>query len=82
MVEIKVNNCSNCPFLVTEMDFNSIGNEVCVSCNLLKFLKLKQVEKHRFRIFGYEELEEMGYLEPLEHCPLKINSKIGINYEN
>ena len=81
-MEIKVNNCSNCPFLVTEMDFNSIGNEVCVSCNLLKFLKLEQVEKHRFRIFGYEELEEIGYLEPLERCPLKINSKIGINYEN
>jgi len=81
-MEIKVNNCSNCPFLVTEMDFNSIGNEVCVSCNLLKFSKLEQIEKHRFRIFGYEELEEMEYLEPLEHCPLKNNTEIKINYES
>ena len=81
-MEIKVNNCSNCPFLVTEMDFNSIGNEVCVSCNLLKFLKLEQVEKHRFRIFDYEKWVEMEYLEPLEHCPLKNNTEIKINYES
>ena len=77
---IKVNNCSNCPFLVTEMDFNSIGKEVCISCNLLKFLRLEHIEQHRFRIFGYEEWTEMEYLKPLKDCPLKNIDKLEIQY--
>ena len=77
-MKIQVNNCFNCPFLVEDLDFDSVGNEICASCNLLKFLRLEHIEEHRFRSFDYEEWIEMEYLEPLEKCPLKEINKIEI----
>ena len=79
-MKIQVTNCLNCPFIVEDVDFESTTKEVCISCNLLKFLKLEHIEKHRFKSFNYEEWTEMEYLEPLEHCPLKEINKIEIQY--
>ena len=79
-MKIQVNNCLKCPFLIEDVDFDSVGNEICTSCNLLKFLRLEHIEEHRFRSFNYEEWIEMEYLEPLEHCPLKEINKIEIQY--
>jgi len=81
-MKIQITNCLKCPFSIEDANFNSIGKEICISCNLLKFLSLEQIEKHKFRYFDYKKWTEMEYLEPLEHCPLKINPKIEINYEN
>lgn len=67
----------DCPFLVEEIDFESTENEVCISCNALKFLKLENLEEHRFRFFDYKEWFDINYLEPLKNCPLK-KDKINI----
>lgn len=80
-MEIKVNNYLKCPFSIEDANFNSVGKEICISCNLLSFLSLEHIEKYKFRYFDYEKWVEMEYLEPLEHCPLKNNPKIEIQYE-
>jgi hypothetical protein len=80
-MKIQVNNCLKCPFIVEDVDFDSVGNEICTSCNLLKFLRLEHIEEHRFRSFNYEEWFEQEYLEPSEHCPLKNMDKIEIKLE-
>lgn len=79
-MKLQVNNCFNCPFLAEDVDFNSTSKEVCISCNLLKFLKLERMDYHTYRYFDYEEWTEMEYLEPLEKCPLKNIDKIEIQY--
>jgi len=78
---IKVNNCLKCPFSVEDIDFDSMGKEVCIGCNLLKFLKLERMDYHTYRYFDYEEWFNQEYLEPLEKCPLKEIDKIEIQYE-
>ena len=80
-MKIKVTNCLDCPFLVEEIDFESTENAVCISCNALKFLKLENLEEHRFRFFDYKEWFNQEYLEPLEKCPLKNIDKIEIKLE-
>lgn len=80
-MKIQVTNCLNCPFIVEDVDFDSVGSEICTSCNLLKFLRLEHIEEHRFRSFNYEKWTEMEYLEPLEKCPLKNIDKIEIKLE-
>lgn len=79
-MNIKVNNCDNCPFMVVEIDFNSVGNEVLITCNLLKFLKIERINNN-YRSFDYEEWCNISYLKSLEKCPLKKENKIEINYE-
>ena len=39
-MKIEVTNCMNCPFVVEDIDYDSTGKEVCISCNLLKFFKI------------------------------------------
>ena len=39
----KVTNCIDCPFIVEDIDFNSTSKEMCISCNLLKFLNLEKM---------------------------------------
>ena len=74
----KVTNCLDCPFIVEDIDFNSTSKEVCISCNLLKFLNLKRMNYQLYRYFDYEEWYNQKYLEPLEKCPLKNIDKIEI----
>lgn len=78
---IKVNNCLKCPFSVEDVDFDSTGKEVCIGCNLLKFLKLERMDYPTYRYFDYEEWFNQEYLEPLEKCPLKEIDKIEIQYK-
>ena len=80
-MKIKVTNCIDCPFVVEDIDYDSTGKEVCISCNLLKFLKLERMDYHTYRYFDYEKWFEMNYLESLEKCPLK-QDKIEIQYES
>jgi len=77
-MKIQVNNCLKCPFIVEDLDFNSTSKEMCISCNLLKFIQLERMD---YRCFDYEEWFEKNYLEPLEKCPLKEIDKIEIQYE-
>ena len=79
-MKIQVTNCLNCPFIVEDLDFNSTSKEMCISCNLLKFLKLEKMDYHTYRYFDYEEWFNQKYLEPLEKCPLKEINKIEIQY--
>lgn len=79
-MNIKVNNCLDCPFVVENINYDSTGKEVCMSCNLIKFLHLTELSKNILRFFDYEEWTDLEYLEPLQFCPLKEN-KIEINYE-
>lgn len=79
-MKIQVNNCLKCPFLIEDVDFDSIGSEMCLSCNLIKFTELESLNKNKLRVFDYEEWTEIEYLEPLEHCPLKNMDKIEIQY--
>ena len=74
----KVTNCLDCPFIVEDIDFNSTSKEVCISCNLLKFLNLEKMNYQLYRYFDYEEWYNQKYLEPLEKCPLKNIDKIEI----
>ena len=80
-MKIQVTNCLNCPFIVEDVDFESTTKEVCISCNLLKFLKLERMDYHTYRYFDYEEWFEQEYLEPSEHCPLKNMDTIEIKLE-
>jgi len=80
-MKIQVNNCLKCPFVVEDLDYESTGKEICISCNLLKFLKLERMDYHTYRCFDYEEWFEQEYLEPLEQCPLKNIDKIEIKYK-
>ena len=77
-MKIQVNNCFNCPFMVEDLDFNSTSKEMCISCNLLKFLNLERMNYQLYRYFDYEEWYNQKYLEPLEKCPLKNIDKIEI----
>jgi len=77
----KVTNCLDCPFMVEDLDYNSTGKEMCISCNLLKFLKLERMNYQLYRCFDYEEWFNQQYLEPLKECPLKNMDKIEIKYE-
>ena len=76
-MKVKVTNCLDCPFMIEEIDFDSVGNEVCIDCNLLKFLKLEKLSEHKFRFFDYQEWFNLNYLKQLDNCPLK-NDKIEI----
>lgn len=76
-MKIQVNNCLKCPFIVEEIDYDATGKEVCISCNLLKFIQLERMD---YRYFDYEKWFNQEYLEPLEHCPLKNTDKIEIKY--
>ena len=80
-MKVNVTNCLDCPFIVEDIDFDSTSKEVCISCNLLKFLNLKRMNYQLYRYFDYEEWYDKEYLEPLEHCPLKNMDKIEIKYE-
>ena len=80
-MKIQVTNCLNCPFIVEDVDFDSVGSEMCLSCNLIKFTELESLSKNKLRVFDYEKWTEMEYLEPLEKCPLKEINKIEIQYE-
>jgi hypothetical protein len=79
-IQTIVNNCGNCPFMVTEINHDSPGTEIMISCNLIPFLKLEQLSHNRFRTFDYNTWLDLNYLEPLEHCPLKNTDKIEIKY--
>ena len=37
-MEIKINNCSNCPFCVTDVDYETSGNDTILHCNLQTYL--------------------------------------------
>ena len=74
----KVTNCLDCPFMVEDLDFNSTSKEMCISCNLLKFLNLERMNYQLYRYFDYEEWLNQQYLEPLKECPLKNIDKIEI----
>ena len=74
----KVTNCLDCPFMVEDLDFNSTSKEMCISCNLLKFLNLERLHYQLYRYFDYEEWLNQQYLEPLKECPLKNIDKIEI----
>jgi len=80
-MKVNVTNCLDCPFIVEDLDFNSTSKEMCISCNLLKFLKLEKMDYHTYRYFDYEEWFNQHYLEPLKECPLKNIDKIEIGYE-
>ena len=80
-MKIQVNNCLDCPFMVEDLDFNSTSKEMCISCNLLKLMRLEKMGEHIFRYFDYEEWFNQEYLEPLEKCPLKNIDKIEIKLE-
>ena len=80
-MKIQVTNCLNCPFIVEDVNFDSVGSEVCISCNLLKFLNLERMNYQLYRYFDYEEWYNQEYLEPLEKCPLKNIDKIEIKLE-
>jgi hypothetical protein len=67
--------------MVEDLDYNSTGKEMCISCNLLKFLKLERMNYQLYRCFDYEEWFNQQYLEPLKECPLKNMDKIEIKYE-
>ena len=77
-MKVNVTNCLDCPFIVEDIDFNSTSKEVCISCNLLKFLNLERMNYQLYRYFDYEEWYNQKYLEPLEKCPLKNIDKIEI----
>ena len=77
-MKAKVTNCLDCPFIVEDIDFDSTSKEVCISCNLLKFLNLERMNYQLYRYFDYEEWYNQKYLEPLEKCPLKEIDKIEI----
>ena len=79
-MKAKVTNCLDCPFIVEDIDFDSTSKEVCISCNLLKFLNLERMNYQLYRYFDYEEWYNQKYLEPLEKCPLKEIDKIEIQY--
>ncbi len=69
-IEIK-NNCFNCPFLVTDMDYDAVGHEIMYLCNLLNFGK----ESHKNHILECVDHDsELEILHPLEDCPLKTES--------
>ena len=72
----------DCPFLVEDIDYDAIGREICISCNLLKFLKLEKMDKAVFRYFDYDTWFEMDYLRPLAHCPLKDIDKLEISTDD
>lgn len=77
-MKVNVTNCLDCPFIVEDLDFNSTSKEMCISCNLLKFLNLERMNYQLYRYFDYEEWYNQKYLEPLEKCPLKNIDKIEI----
>ena len=80
-MKIQVSNCLDCPFISENIDWNSSGKEVCVSCSLLHFLRLERMNYQLYRYFDYEEWFNQHYLEPLKECPLKNIDKIEIGYE-
>lgn len=77
-MKVNVTNCIDCPFMVEDLDFNSTSKEMCISCNLLKFLNLERMNYQLYRYFDYEEWLNQQYLEPLKECPLKNIDKIEI----
>ena len=79
-MKAKVTNCLDCPFIVEDLDYESTSKEMCISCNLLKFLKLERMDYHTYRCFDYEEWFNLEYLESLKECPLKNINKIEIQY--
>jgi hypothetical protein len=38
-MEIKVKNCNGCPFCVTDIDYECVGNDTLLSCNLASMIK-------------------------------------------
>lgn len=74
-----VNNCGNCPFMITEVDYDTIGYDTLHYCNLIRFRELVFTDNNIAVCDSYDdppkELETV-----LPNCPL-LKEEINIKYE-
>lgn len=82
-MEIKVKNCGNCPFCVTETNTESLGYDTVESCNLARFLKYEDTIIDVYDLFDVGEIEDEHNETQIEEkctrpdfCPLTKNIKI------
>lgn len=76
---IKVKNCGNCPFCVTETNTESLGYDTVETCNLARFLKYQDTIIDVYDLFNVDEENETEIEERPsrpDFCPLTINIKI------
>lgn len=79
MKEIKtftIKSCDTCPFMVSDIDYNSVGSEVYCYCNLIKNTSPGE---NTIGIFSDDEFFtdldlRLSKGKVLEDCPLKENN--------
>lgn len=71
-MEIKVKCCGGCPFCVTEINSDSIGDDTILYCNLAYFLKSKNYVIDSFDSFSSDEIVDDTKVEETTpiFCPL------------
>ena len=89
-MKIKVNNCIGCPFCVTDIDTECVGNDTLLFCQPIRFLSknISQDTHLNSYLYSYDSyLKEiksnkkiLKNLHP-KWCPL-LNDKLEIEYEN
>ena len=75
-MNINVKSCSECPFLIKDIDNNVIGADTCLYCNLL-------VEKNFIVCYDSYENKELPFKithEVLPNCPL-LKEEITIKFD-
>ena len=76
-MKLNIKGCGNCPFMVNDVDFDKVGNEYFLYCNLLRTSGEKEIIIGCFSdedfdwsdINNPKEPEEMSKV--LDNCPLK-----------
>ncbi len=78
--------CTGCPFAHTDIDYDSIGTEYYHTCNLARFLRLKEYCTGVSTDYE-DEFEDVELNNPekgsqdIEWCPLKEVGEITIKFK-
>jgi hypothetical protein len=79
-MEIRVKNCGNCPFCVTETNTEGLGYDTVETCNLAHFLKYQDTIIDVYDLFSIDVEENETEIEERpsrpDFCPLTTNIKI------
>ena len=77
---MKVTNCLDCPFMVADVEFESIINDTILLCNLVAFNNKNQFKNNIIKVTDFDKYAKLKKIKPLKECPLKTE-KITVEYE-
>ena len=68
MIKIEVTGCLDCPFCQVEQNFDAVGWDTLLSCNLVPHVREAYISRHIVSYDSYDEKQEP--IETPEWCPL------------